>query len=110
MSVQHIIESENGSMLVDSQESDTLELISGEMYNKFTLGVDNIYINLQIDKYITEAIKLPPNDCYMAIIKLYKFIFLVRDCRGDQGRGFRDIFYQSFLIYMKKCHNITISY
>ena len=97
MSIQHTIESENGSMLFDSDESDTLELISGEMYNKFTMGVDNIYINLQIDKYIKEAMKLPSNDCYIAIIKLYKFIFLVRDCRAEQGRGFRDIFYQSFL-------------
>ena len=109
MSIQHTIESENGSILVDSQESNTLELISGEMYNKFTMGVDNIYINLQIDKYIKEAINLPSNDCYLAIIKLYKFIFLVRDCRGDQGRGFRDIFYQSFFNLYEKMPLISQS-
>ena len=90
---RNYIYTENNSILFDDESSDNLKDISIDMYNKFTIGITKNKINTLLNNYISIGKTYGSDIFHKSLIDLFKFAFMIRDCRGDHGRGFRDIFY-----------------
>ena len=84
---------ENNSILFDDSSSKDIEDVSTDIFNRFTIGVSKDVITTLLNKYIYVAKRYGSIDFHKYIVDIFKLAFMVRDCRGNEGRGFRDIFY-----------------
>ena len=87
--------SENESLLYDDHTSINLNDICIDIFNRFTMGASKDVIHDLLDKYINFSKRYGSYYFHKSLIDLFKFMFMIRDCRAE-GRGLRDVFYDMF--------------
>lgn len=107
-SQQNFVLSENNSVLISSEGINDIEGVSVEMFNSFTSQISNEKIINLVNKYLDLTKNCDKKVMLTHIVNLFRFTFLIRDCRGQLGRGFRDIFKCIFVRLYKQFPNITL--